>query len=88
VQNNQLQFHDYVLKLQHYILHITSGAIYPGVPLVSDEFSGFQILAIPRSVNLKYPFVLWLFYHYYQILSFQVLNLYEGYPTDVSNPKL
>lgn len=38
-----------------FLLHITSGAIYPGVPLVSCEFSGFHILAIPRSVILKNP---------------------------------
>jgi len=28
---------------------MTSGAIYPGVPDVSYEFSGFQILAIPKN---------------------------------------
>jgi hypothetical protein len=34
---------------------MTSGAIYPGVPLVSEELSGLQILAIPMSVTLTYP---------------------------------
>jgi len=29
--------------------------MYPGVPLVSEEFSGFHILAIPKSVIRKYP---------------------------------
>jgi len=29
--------------------------MYPGVPLVSEEFSGFHILAIPKSVMRKYP---------------------------------
>jgi hypothetical protein len=38
-----------------FYLHITSGAIYPGVPLVSDAFDGLHTLAIPISVNLKYP---------------------------------
>jgi hypothetical protein len=39
-------------------LHITSGAIYPGVPLVSLELSrsGTHSLAIPKSVSFKYPF--------------------------------
>ena len=32
---------------------------YPGVPLVSFLFSGFQILAIPKSVILKYPNEKW-----------------------------
>ena len=27
--------------------------MYPGVPLVSEEFSGFHILAIPKSVMRK-----------------------------------
>jgi hypothetical protein len=35
---------------------MTSGAIYPGVPEVSFELSGFQTLAIPRSVILRKPF--------------------------------
>ena len=29
--------------------------IYPGVPEVSYELSGLQLLAIPKSVTLKYP---------------------------------
>jgi hypothetical protein len=35
---------------------MTSGAIYPGVPDVSEELSGDQYLAIPKSVSFKYPF--------------------------------
>ena len=35
---------------------ITSGAIYPGVPLVSLELSFSLILATPKSVIRKYPF--------------------------------
>lgn len=31
--------------------------IYPGVPLVSYEFSGLIILAIPKSVSLGYPYL-------------------------------
>jgi hypothetical protein len=31
--------------------------IYPGVPEVSARFSGFHILATPRSVSLRYPFL-------------------------------
>ena len=34
---------------------MTSGAMYPGVPEVSFEFSGCQILAMPKSVILMYP---------------------------------
>lgn len=34
---------------------MTSGDIYPGVPLVSEELLDFLILAIPRSVILMYP---------------------------------
>ena len=37
---------------------MTSGAIYPGVPLVSLALLGLQTLAIPRSVTLKYPITL------------------------------
>ena len=40
-----------------FYLHITSGAMYPGVPEVSWELSGFQILATPRSVTFTYPSV-------------------------------
>ena len=36
-------------------LVITSGDMYPGVPDVSFWLSGESILAIPISVNLKYP---------------------------------
>ena len=36
-------------------LHMTSGAIYPGVPEVSFPLSGFQYLAMPKSVTLTYP---------------------------------
>jgi len=32
---------------------MTSGAIYPGVPLVSDSFLGDHILEIPKSVIRK-----------------------------------
>lgn len=44
------------LLLFQKLLHITSGAIYPGVPLVSYAFSGFHSLAIPISVSLRNPF--------------------------------
>tara|TARA_B110000285_G_C15000117_1_gene550995 strand:+ start:828 stop:971 length:144 start_codon:yes stop_codon:yes gene_type:complete len=36
---------------------MTSGAMYPGVPLFSVLFSGVHSLAIPKSVNLKYPYL-------------------------------
>lgn len=39
-----------------FILQITSGAMYPGVPLVSSELLSFFFLATPKSVILKYPF--------------------------------
>lgn len=35
---------------------MTSGDIYPGVPLVYYELLGFLFLATPKSVSLKYPF--------------------------------
>ncbi len=35
---------------------ITSGDMYPGVPLVYSELFGFLFLATPKSVNLRYPF--------------------------------
>lgn len=37
------------------VLQMTSGAIYPGVPLVSSALLGFVSLETPRSVTLKYP---------------------------------
>ena len=44
-------------KIYSIYLHITSGAIYPGVPEVSWELSALKIRAIPKSVTLKYPFL-------------------------------
>ena len=60
--------------LRRYLL-TTLIPIYPGVPLVSYAFSGFQTLAIPRSVSLKKPEVKMSAYLYYRRLSFQVSHL-------------
>ena len=37
------------------MLFIQNLPIYPGVPLVSEEFSGFHTRAIPKSVIRRYP---------------------------------
>lgn len=36
-----------------FILQMTSGAMYPGVPLVSSALFGLTYLDTPRSVTLK-----------------------------------
>jgi hypothetical protein len=36
-----------------FILHMTSGAMYPGVPLVYSELLSFFLLATPKSVTLR-----------------------------------
>ena len=54
-----LQQNHGVLNLQLQGLNINKKyiPIYPGVPLVSFELFGDQVRAIPKSVNLIYPFV-------------------------------
>lgn len=39
-----------------FIRHMTSGDIYPGVPLVYYALFGLYLLATPKSVIRRYPF--------------------------------
>ena len=50
-------FGSYIFLYIIYICYIYHLPIYPGVPLVSFELFGSQVRAIPKSVNLRKPFV-------------------------------
>lgn len=56
MRSSLLHKNDFADILLQVLNKIRNLPIYPGVPLVSDEFYCLKILAIPKSVIRRYPF--------------------------------